>query len=583
MKQLKLTLFLIFIALTACATPAPTTTPLPGTTTAMPVLPTATVAPPTATATATPRQKTGEADAWLGKAGEREALFNSYVQTIRDGHVISELGMKRLGITWQKEVERTKNRFIEADTKADVYYALLSLQRTLHDAHSSLSAPKEIIPGNNPISLPFTLAVQGDSLENAHYAVIQSSLPEIKTGFVLKQYQNKTIAQLEYEYSEWLDSTSPESLKQNLARALTRHTDASRVPAPDASAPVTAVFVDPGGKAETRITFKWSRAGRETLSDDYARLTVDYRGINYRAYKDTGNNTLILVYSSFKYVFRDDELKNIISQASFIVPSFDKTKPLEEQREWMNKLLEANGYPDLSRLRSYPFTALLEEADVLTLGKYLNQQTLPNLLIDVRDNTGGNVNTNLVALFASQPFQGSTRELIYNPMIRSDSKFLQEALTYSDRFMAPIITAQLARDTEVARSQRFPFSCRTASCNVDEATFEPNSNVKKFTLAVLSGHRCTSACDQFVAMIGDNGLGKIVGVPSRGGSAPYRATKEMVLKNGERFSIIFNTGVCYRPNGEPLEGNPAKVEYYLLPEDDYINKMIEYLKQGYFK
>ncbi len=580
MKQLKLTLFLIFIALAACATPSPTPTPLP---IATPIVAVTATAIPSPTPTETPRPKTGEADAWFGKADEREALFNSYVQTIKDGHVISDLGMKRLGTTWEKELQRAKKRFIEADTKTDVYYALLSLKRSFHDAHSSLTTPKELVPATVPVSLPFTLAVQGNSLDNARYTVIQSST-YLKTGLVLKLYQNKTISQLEYEYSEWLDSTSPESLKQNLARALTRHTDARSMPAPDTNAPVTAVFIDPETNAEASVTLKWQLAKDEYRLNDYERLTVDYRGLRVLGYKDTANNTLILVDSRFSYSVPDAELRSVLMQASFVVPPFDRDKPLEMQSDWVRQLLQANGYPDLARLRGYSFSSLLRVIEILTLGNYLNQQTLPNLLIDVRDNPGGDPMPDLIGLFAAQPFQILTRELAYPPLIRGDKNFLQATLTRSeDSRMTPLIMEHMAREKDAARSPRFPFNCRTAACNVSEATYEPQSGVKKFNLAILSGPRCVSACDQVVAIIRDNALGKVVGLPARGGHAPFRAPKDMLLKNGQVFTMVFNTGVGYRPNGEPLEGNPPQVEYYLWPEDDYINKIIKYLKQGYFK
>ncbi len=585
MRRLSL-IFLVILflfAISACATPspAPTLTALPAITpTALPTIAPTAMPSPIATA----RPKTGEADAWLGKAEEREKLFDQYAQTIKDGHVISDLGLKRLGTTWEKELQRAKKRFAEADTKTDVYYALLSLQRSFHDAHSMLTTPKELVPSTKPVSLPFTLAVRGNSLENARYTVIQSSLPELKSGLVLKLYQNKTIPQLEYDYSEWLDSTSPEALKQNLARALTRHTDARQVPAPDANTPVTVIFVNPETKAETSHTFKWQPAEEEYRPNDYERLTVDYRGLRVLGYKDTANDTLVLVDSRFSYSIADAELRSTLMQASFEVPPFDRAKPLMQQPDWARQLLEANGYPDLAKVKGYSFSSLMLEAEILTLGKYLNQQSVPNLLIDVRDNPGGDATPGLIALFAAQRFQVLTRELTYLPLIRSDKNFLQAALTRSeDSRMTPLILDHMAKEKDAVRSPRFPFNCRTTACNVSEAAFAPLSGVTKFNLAILSGPRCVSACDQVVAIVQDNALGRIVGLPARGGHSPFRAPKDLLLVNIQVFTMIFNTGIGYRPNGEPLEGNPAAVEYYLFPEDDYLNKIIKYLKQGHFK
>lgn len=494
--------------------------------------------------------------------------------------------MKRLGINLDQQIQRTKKRFIEADTKNDVYYALLSLQRLLHDAHSNLTAPQELIPRSANVILPFTLAVRGDALANAQYVVGTSSLPELKPGFVLKEYQDKSIAQLEYDYIEWLDSSSSEILKMELARALTRAPSTRRIPEPDVSLPVVATFIDPNTKTEIKITTTWRSAMPAGEQDDYASFTADYRGIHYQAYKGIANDTLIVVYTSFNYTLSDADLKSALTRASFPVPAFDQSKPLAEQRDWLIQFLRANEYPDAERqiAGGISLTGIAETMDILTLGKYLNRQTVANVLVDVRNNSGGNVNVELIRLFATQPFTGTARAIVYTPLVRSDNNFFEGALTYADSRMKPIILDQVTHQNEATQSRAFPWYCKSGSCAPSEGVFNPNSAIRKFNFAVLVGPLCTSACEHFVATTQDNRLGKVVGLPSRGGSAPFRAAKSFVLKNGQTFSIILNTGISYRPNGEPLEGNPAPVDYYLFPEDDYVSKMIAYLKaNGGFK
>jgi len=535
-NKLSITVWLTFAAVACAPVPAApsataTTVPLIPTQTITPVAAIPTILPtstPTATPTITPtpsptpRPKTGAADEWLGQGTEREALFDEYAQTIKDAQVFSELGFKRLGTTWEKELARARQRFLEADTKLDVYYALLSLQRSFHDARSSLTVPGGLTPPSDKFSLPFTLAVRGDSLDNAQYIVVQSSLSEVKAGFLLKQYGAKTIQQLEYDFSEWLDNTSPEQLRMELAKALTR-TSPSQYPSPDMNAPVTIVFTDPANQKETSVLVRWQRGVTDAPSEDYEGLTLDYTGINYRIYKDTVNQTIVLVYPSFNY------------------------------------------------LRG-------EDVDTQNLGNYLNQQTLANLVMDVRDNTGGNINTNLIALFARERFRILTRELVFVPVVKRDRAFFEESLTLADNYMRKLISDYAAREKDAARSPRFPFFCKTANCSTEEATYEPNLNVRKFNFAILSGPKCMSSCDQFVSIVKDNNIGQVVGLPSRGAHSPMRAKKESGLKNGDKFSMIFTTGIGYRANGEPLEGNSAKVDYYLFPEDDYIGKIIQYLK-----
>ena len=569
---------------TATPTTPPTATPIPPTLTATPTaLPTATPTP-TLTPTPTPRPKTGIADQWLGKADEREKLFDAYIQTLKSGHVFTDLGFKRLGINLDQEIQRTKKRFLEADTQTEVYYALLSLQRLLHDLHSNLTVPPELIPRSANVALPFTLEVRGSSLAGAQYVVTASSLAEIKPGFILKTYQGKTIAQLEAEFSEWLDCTSPEYLKVNLARALTRPPSAQRAPEPDVKLPVVATFVDPTTRNEITITMReaWRAASAERVPSDYTLYQPAFRGVNYLAYTGVISNTLIVAYNSFQYSLRDADLKSALARASFPVPPFDQTKPLSDQREWLIQFARANEYPNAERASS--LTGVVETVDVLTLGKFLNRQTADNLLVDVRINPGGNVYGELTGLFATKPFTGTTHALVFTPLTQSDKNFFNDALTSTSGRIGMIIQDQVARQNVPTQSRQFPMRCISGNCGLDESVFAPNAEIKKFNFAVLVGPTCASACEHFVAMIKDNGLGAVIGLPSRGGSAPFRAAKSFPLKNGQTFSIILNTGIGYRPNGEPLEGNPAPVEYYLFPEEEYLVKMIQYLRQkNYFK
>lgn len=317
---------------------------------------------------------------------------------------------------------------------------------------------------------------------------------------------------------------------------------------------------------------------------DYSGLKLAYAGLNYRVYPDPANNTVVVYDSSFYYSFRDADLKNLLSQVSYKVPAFAKAVPLEQQPDWLKQFLQANGFPTTSvRLADNKvanLSSVLEEFDTISLIMVLSEQPYNNLLIDVRDNTGGSINMRLVAYLARDNWKLPTRELVYVPLLRQDNDYLQALLSMVDSPMRKIILDQLARDPTATRSVRLPFFCKTSNCTVDEAVYPPDTSHKKFNVAVLSGPVCMSSCDQFVAMVKDNGIGKVLGLPSRGADSPMRAQKAFSLKNGDKFSLIFSAGNGYRPNGELLEGNPAKVDYYLYPEDGYIGKMEQVLLQG---
>src|SRR5262249_35472282 len=50
------------------------------------------------------------------------ALFDGFVDSIRDLQRVSTDDLNALGTTWDAELARARNRFVSAKTPADVYY-----------------------------------------------------------------------------------------------------------------------------------------------------------------------------------------------------------------------------------------------------------------------------------------------------------------------------------------------------------------------------------------------------------------------------------------------------------------------------
>jgi C-terminal processing protease CtpA/Prc len=73
----------------------------------------------------------------------------------------------------------------------------------------------------------------------------------------------------------------------------------------------------------------------------------------------------------------------------------------------------------------------------------------------------------------------------------------------------------------------------------------------------------------------DNGIAKIVGLPSSGGHSPFRSNWFAKLANGKSTKIVVTTGEGYRPNGEPLEGNPAVPDIRIDFQEGYLKKVID--------
>lgn len=112
-----------------------------------------------------------------------------------------------------------------------------------------------------------------------------------------------------------------------------------------------------------------------------------------------------------------------------------------------------------------------------------------------------------------------------------------------------------------------------------EAGDAPDLEARKAEVVVLTGPDCMSSCDQFAAIMKDNGIATLAGLDPRGGHSPFRAAVELKLKNGAAFKITVTTGVGLRPDGSALDGNPARVDTRFWPGDSSLRDTLRRLSE----
>lgn len=81
-----------------------------------------------------------------------------------------------------------------------------------------------------------------------------------------------------------------------------------------------------------------------------------------------------------------------------------------------------------------------------------------------------------------------------------------------------------------------------------------------------------SHLDQFAAMIRDNGLAYSIGMPTGGYSNTWEWEETLFFPLSQKpvVKLMYSMGHTIRPNGELLEGNPARVDEYIpLTRDNY--------------
>lgn len=497
-----------------------------------------------------------EADAWLGSGPARVKLFDSYVTDIRDGAPNADAASRRLGSSWEKELARTRRRFLEAKTKDDAYYALVSLKNTLHDGHGGLEAPEELKPEQARYRGPLRFRPElADG--KLRFVVSFSTVADARAGLVLTGVDGKSVERAMDEYREWQRTSSPEHMAYEFAHWLsTRYSYDAPLPVP---LRVSYDLRDPAtGKTETRA-YGLSRHGydfdqedplsstRYPVSEDYTDWTPAFQGLNYRVYED-GAAAIVVRFTSFNYRFSSWELWQRVADLSY------KPRKLERRGDETSSLLEEQ---DMDALEAY-----LRGADPRD----------KRLLVDVRENGGGSIADRLLGLLASGDFKETTNRWLYTPLLRRDPTFLDEVLRMAPSSRVEMIRRQIAAGEK--ESPVFSFTCATEECGASEAVGKARSLGRRYSPALLSGPHCVSSCDQFVSIFADNRMGPVFGLPSQGESSPARGARRFTLANGRHFNLILSTGRTYRANGQVLEGNPAgpaKPEY---PTPGYLRRLL---------
>jgi hypothetical protein len=109
-----------------------------------------------------------------------------------------------------------------------------------------------------------------------------------------------------------------------------------------------------------------------------------------------------------------------------------------------------------------------------------------------------------------------------------------------------------------------PFKLAHASKESD-GVLEPADVHFRGGFAVLSGPSGGSHLDQFNAIVKDNALGPIVGMPAGGYSNTWEWEEVLTMPGTGRpvVGFMYDIGHTIRPNGEVLEGNPAQVDEWI--------------------
>jgi hypothetical protein len=483
-----------------------------------------------------PAQPTA-ADRTLGP--DRDQAFTAYVDFITSVHAVSRDGAARIGVPWETALENGQRRFREARTVEDVYYALLSVQRTLRDGHGRFARNELPVTFGPAVVLDFDVVVRYAAPSGgAHeYVVARSGEPSLPPGSTITGCDGLDMAAFEARMLEWYDRHTPEGLREFAARRLSyRKPQSMPCPRPGEAAAIT--YRDADGRSRT-ATLAWRAASvgigtdpdvngsseasatppgqREPLRLDaeYQGFPLEKSGLFFEIYGTRSAGTKILRYVSFNYESESD-------------------------------------FPP----------------EIAAIGEHLRAAGTKRVLVDIRENGGGAFEPALVGVFTTQPFRIMMKSFYYGARIKAhpEAMKLDKKLDLWTDDEARLLQEDLAAHPSATWSRPIPFFCRTAACADDEAAFQFDGS-PGYETVVLCGPATFSSGDMLVTIMKDNGIAKLAGMPSGAGDAPYRWRLDYPLADGTKVSLRLTTAVSYRPNsnGVIIEGNPPIVDFPVYP------------------
>jgi len=189
---------------------------------------------------------------------------------------------------------------------------------------------------------------------------------------------------------------------------------------------------------------------------------------------------------------------------------------------------------------------------------HLARTGVQRVLFDVRENLGGDFDPVFFGAFTDGAYEQPQKSFVFSPHFKAEPARIADANVYVALLSGePIpdgaarIEQSLRETPQRERSPPLPFYCQTRRCAPDEAVL--TSHIL-FRAAVLTGPRCFSACDDFIAIFRDNSIAPTIGQPTAAGDAPYSFDTALPLADGSSAALRLTVGVSLHPGTEtPLE------------------------------
>lgn len=483
---------------------------------------------------------------------DREALFDYIVSKTMEREAFSPFKDSTLNINFEEEMELLRDEFLHASSDEELFFAIVKLSNSRHDRHlkvypveGGLKAPanydrdantnypcfdwtpEDTIP-TAPVRFhsdyrgdPYFVFVRDYATDMEGQVHVGDRLLQIN-GIPTEEYLEKVRPYFRY-------STEP----------------GYRVRVTEVLHQKTAII--PSGFYEEDLTLELENGDgdRYTMKLPYRPgQEIEWSGIgerNFDAYD------LVMETEIFK-LYKHRERKMIL----FVWNAFGDSV-----------------HPDMDKVMRWA-----EEEGVLDY----------DILFDATESRGGGRGVYLVQRLSPHPFKMTfgnlrisdiTDDFVDRMVSRINSRESDGTATDSDLWLRDWLENDVRRDIAEGKeyTDNVPFKTSYLPKDAD-GTIQPAPVHFTGRMVCLFGPYGGSHLDQFASMVIDNDLCHSIGMSTGGYSNTWEWTEELIFPISGKpvLRYMWNIGHTVRPNGEVLEGNPARVrEEYVLTSENWEN------------
>lgn len=488
----------------------------------------------------------------VGTAEDRAALFDYLVEKTHERDALSPYKHPDLGTDVEAAMRQYRDALIAAETEEDLYYAISLISSARQDRHLSVGPAEGGIWPESWGPRP----TEGTAEPPAREAPIRFS-----TDFETSDPQVAFVADLSADIEEY-GVAAPEV--GDLLVAVNGQPYARYVQA-----------VRPYLRYSTDAGFWWKFAEVISLRSYDLPGSMFGESVSYTLERRDGTRYDL----TLPYV--DQTTIRWAGHGQPRYPGFTMVSDVQTYDLWVHEdlpVIVLDWYGFREDLVS-DMDALLEYAEANDMLDYA-------VVVDATRSRGGSKGAYAIQRLSPKPFRTTfgniklndvteafvtQRRAEYDARMVDDSGVSEtmEGGSWQIDWLEQSVMPALQRGDEY--SDDVPFKLAHLPPDSD-GVLEPTPVHFRGPLVVLLGPAGGSHLDQFVAMVVDNDLGQVIGMPAGGYSNTWEweETLAFPISGQPLAAYMWSIGHTIRPNGEILEGNPAAVDEWVpLTRDNY--------------